>query len=538
MFFLALVIAGRDVFDHVDVGKWMPPRGLPDHDQPTPTVFDRPRAQDLPVTPTQLLIAGQWQPAAAEATRDIVCPIDERVIAQAAEADRADTRRAIAAARAAFDHGPWRETGIRERARLLHRIADLVDRDAEHLAWLESLNTGKTLTESRTDMGDIAATFRYFGALVAGESGAVNEAPAHVISRTLREPVGVCALITPWNYPLLQAAWKIAPALGAGNTVVIKPSELTPLTTLHLARLLDELDLPPGVFNLVTGGAEVGAELAASLDVDLVSFTGGAAAGRHIMKAAANSNFKRVALELGGKNPNIVFADADLDIAVDRALDAAFFHAGQVCSAGSRLLVEDTVHDAFVERLAARMARIVIGSGLEAGTQMGPVQSAAQRARLMAMVEQAVSEGARVLIGGCAPQGERFRRGFWLAPTLVTGVTETMTIAREEIFGPVLAVERFSGETEALRLANGTPYGLAGAVWTRDLARAARMTRAMRFGTVWVNDYHPYFPEAPWGGFKASGIGRELARIGLDEYTELKHSYINLAPAASCWFGA
>ena len=485
---------------------------------------------------TQLYIGGQWTAPAEGTTRDIVNPADENIIAQAAEGTRPDARRAIAAARAAFD-GPWRQTTIRERAKLLNRIADLVDRDAAELARLESLNTGKTITESRTDMGDIAATFRYFAGLVASESGAVNEAPHHVISRTLREPVGVCGLITPWNYPLLQAAWKIAPALGAGNTVIIKPSNLTPLTTWHFTRLIEELDLPPGVFNLVTGGAEVGAELAESRDVDLVSFTGGAIAGESIMKAATG-NFKRIGLELGGKNPNIVFADADLDAAVDYALNAAFFHAGQVCSAGSRLMIEDGIYDEFVARLAARLPRIVIGNGFHVETQMGPVQSAHQHEKILGMVQAGIAEGARLVHGGKRPEGSVYARGYWLEPTLLADVRADMRIAKEEIFGPVITAERFHSEEEALHAANDTPYGLAAAVWTRDLDKANRMSRRLRFGTVWVNDYHPYFPEAPWGGYKASGIGRELARVGLDEYTELKHSYINLAPKAMGWFGA
>ncbi|RXZ43881.1 aldehyde dehydrogenase family protein [Crenobacter cavernae] len=486
---------------------------------------------------TQLYIDGQWQSPLAGGTRAILSPADETVIAQAAEGTRDDARRAIAAARKAFDQGPWRNSTIRERAKLLNKIAELIDRDAENLARLESLNTGKTITESRTDMGDIAATFRYFAGLVASESGAVNEAPHHVISRTLREPVGVCGLITPWNYPLLQAAWKIAPALGAGNTVIIKPSNLTPLTTHRFTELLSELDLPAGVFNLVTGGAEVGAELAESHDVDLVSFTGGAFAGESIMKAATG-NFKRIGLELGGKNPNIVFADADLDTAVDYALNAAFFHAGQVCSAGSRLMVQDSIYDEFIARLAERLPRIVIGNGFHAETQMGPVQSAQQHEKILKLVQMGIAEGARLVHGGKRPAGEIYQKGFWLEPTLLADVSAEMKIAKEEIFGPVITAERFSSEEEVLRLANDTPYGLAAAVWTKDLDKANRMSRALRFGTVWVNDYHPYFPEAPWGGYKASGIGRELARIGLDEYTELKHSYINLAPKAMGWFGA
>ncbi|MDN0083739.1 aldehyde dehydrogenase family protein [Crenobacter sp. SG2305] len=485
---------------------------------------------------TQLYIDGQWQNPVANGKRAILSPADETVIAEAAEGTRDDARLAIAAARKAFD-GPWRNSTIRERAKLLNKIAELIDKDAENLAHLESLNTGKTITESRTDMGDIAATFRYFAGLVASESGAVNEAPHHVISRTLREPVGVCGLITPWNYPLLQAAWKIAPALGAGNTVVIKPSNLTPLTTHRFTELIAELDLPAGVFNLVTGGAEVGAELAESLDVDLVSFTGGAYAGESVMKAATG-NFKRIGLELGGKNPNIVFADADLDTAVDYALNAAFFHAGQVCSAGSRLMVQDSIYDEFVARLAERLPRIVIGNGFHAETQMGPVQSAAQHEKILGLVELGVREGARLVHGGKRPAGDVYRKGYWLEPTLLADVTADMKIAKEEIFGPVITAERFSSEEEVLRLANDTPYGLAAAVWTKDLDKANRMSRALRFGTVWVNDYHPYFPEAPWGGYKASGIGRELARIGLDEYTELKHSYINLAPKPMGWFGA
>ncbi|MGL4767295.1 MAG: aldehyde dehydrogenase family protein [Formosimonas sp.] len=485
---------------------------------------------------TQHYINGQWQNSIDGATRNIICPTDESIIAQAAEGSAQDAQLAIAAARAAFDSGPWRETTTRSRAILLNRIAALIDRDAEILAQMETLNTGKTLTESRTDMGDIAATFRYFAGLVATGGGNVNEAPAHVISRTVHEPVGVCGLITPWNYPLLQAAWKIAPALGAGNTVVMKPSELTPLTTWHFTKLLTELDLPAGVFNLVTSGGAAGAELSSSHDVDLVSFTGGAQTGERIMHAATG-NFKRIALELGGKNPNIIFADANLDVALDYALNAAFFHAGQVCSAGSRLMVEASIYDEFTTLLAQRMQKIKVGRGVDDATQMGPVQSAMQHEKILNMIQMGVNEGATLACGGQRPAGAAYERGYWIEPTLLTHVTADMRIAQEEIFGPVITAEKFTTEAEALRLANATPYGLAGAVWTNDLDKANRMSRGMRFGTVWINDYHPYFPEAPWGGFKASGIGRELSRIGLDEYTELKHSYINLKPQAMGWFG-
>ncbi len=485
---------------------------------------------------TQLYLNGAWTDASDGGVRDIINPANGQVIAQVAEATRQDAQTAIQAARTAFDHSGWAQTSARERSLLLQKIADLIVRDAEHLAELESLNTGKTITESRTDMGDIAATFRYFAAAVLATYGHSNEAPAHVISRTLREPVGVCGLITPWNYPLLQAAWKIAPALGAGNTVVIKPSNLTPLTTHRFTQLLTELDLPPGVFNLLTCGAQAGAELAENHQVDLVSFTGGASAGNSIMRAATG-NFKKIALELGGKNPNIVFADADMDVAVDYALNAAFFHAGQVCSAGSRLMVEASVYETFTERVAERISRVVMGNGFAEGTQMGPVQSQVQYDNVLRLIQLGVDEGARLRVGGQRPPGEAFSQGFWLQPTLLTEVRADMRIAKEEIFGPVITAERFTSEAEVLHAANDTPYGLAAAVWTQDLAKANRMSRGLRFGTVWVNDYHPYFPEAPWGGYKASGIGRELAQIGLDEYTELKHSYINLDPKPMGWFG-
>ncbi|MCY1203146.1 Betaine aldehyde dehydrogenase [compost metagenome] len=294
--------------------------------------------------------------------------------------------------------------------------------------------------------------------------------------------------------------------------------------------------MPAGVFNLLTGPGEIGELLAASPDVDLVSLTGGATAGGKVMRAASG-NFKRVALELGGKNPNIVFADADFEVALDQALNAVYFNAGQVCSAGSRLLVEAGLHDDFVAALAERVRRIRLGAGLAAGTQMGPVISASQRDQVLGMVNGALAEGARLLAGGRIPQGEGFERGFWLEPTLLGNVRGEMRIAREEIFGPVITVERFDGEDEALQLANGTPFGLAAGVWTRDLAKAHRVARRLRAGTVWINDYNAAFPQAPWGGYKSSGIGRELSRAGLDEFSEFKHLYLNTSPAALNWFG-
>ncbi|MFD6490928.1 aldehyde dehydrogenase family protein [Streptomyces sp. NPDC060188] len=485
-----------------------------------------------------LYIDGSWRGALDERTREIRCPADGSPVGVVDEAGGKDTVEAIAAARRAFDEGPWPTTPAADRGDLLLRVADLLVRDKDALARAESLDTGKRLVESEYDIDDIANCFRYFGRQATAEAGRVVETGTpSVDSRVVYEPVGVCALITPWNYPLLQTAWKVAPALAAGNTFVLKPSELTPHTAIHLMRLLEEAGVPPGVANLVLGaGPEAGAPLADHPDVDLVSFTGGLATGRALMAAAAGT-VKKVALELGGKNPNIVFADADFETAVDMALTAVFLHSGQVCSAGARLLVEDGLHDRFVDEVVRRASRIRLGGPFDERAQTGPLISAAHREKVEAYVARGLAEGAVLRCGGERPTGPGFDEGFYYPPTVLDECSGDMSVVREESFGPVLTVERFTGEAEAVRLANDTVYGLAGAVFSTDGAKAQRVAARLRVGTVWINDFHPYVPQAEWGGFKQSGSGRELGPSGLAEYRETKHIWRNTDPSPQGWFG-
>ncbi|RLU90446.1 betaine-aldehyde dehydrogenase [Streptomyces griseocarneus] len=492
-----------------------------------------------------ILVDGVWRAAASGAQREVLDPADARTLAVVAEGGAEDTDAAVAAARRAFDHGAWPRTPVAERAELLRHVAELLQRDREAIALTESRDTGKTLEEGRIDVDDVTNAFRYFADLVVSEgAGRVVDAGSdEVHSVVVHEPVGVCALITPWNYPLLQASWKIAPALAAGNTFVIKPSEVTPLSTVHLLRLLQEAGLPAGAANLVTGaGDPVGARLSEHPDVDLVSFTGGLTSGVKVAQAAAPT-VKKVALELGGKNPNVVFADAcatdeDFDTAVDQALNAAFIHSGQVCSAGSRLIVEEPVRERFVAELARRAEKIRLGRGTEKGVECGPLVSAQQLDKTEAYVASALSEGAVLRSGGHQPEPSDIRpaTGYFYAPTVLDRCHRRMKVVREETFGPILTVETFRTEDEAVELANDTEYGLAGAVWTKDAGRARRVAGRLRHGTVWINDFHPYLPQAEWGGFGKSGTGRELGPAGLAEYREAKHVYQNLAPKPVRWF--
>ena len=490
--------------------------------------------------PVRLLIDGVWTPAEAGRQRAVVNPFDASVVTSAAEASAADTDRAVRAARAAFDEGSWAHAPAARRAGVLTATADALQEHREELARLETLDTGKTLAESRMDVDDATAVLRYYAALTASDAGrTVDTGRPDAISRVVYEPVGVCALITPWNYPLLQISWKIAPALAAGNTLVAKPSEVTPLTTVRLFELLHEqltqAGAPGGTANLVLGGGAVGAALAEHPQVDLVSFTGGAVSGRSVMRAAAET-VKKVSLELGGKNPNIVFADAHLDAAVDFALTAAFLHSGQVCSAGSRLLLHRSLHSGFTAELARRADLIRLGDGLAKGTETGPLVTAEHREKVERLIAGAVAEGAVLRAGGGRPTEPELQAGFFLRPTVLDHCHAGMTIVREEVFGPVLTVELFDDEDEVVALANDTPYGLAGAVWTQDAGRGERVAARLRLGTVWINDYHPYVPQAEWGGFTQSGTGRELGPSGLREYQEATHIWRTVTPAAQHWF--
>ncbi len=483
--------------------------------------------------PRRMWIDGEWVEAVSGATLEVRDPATDEVIAQVPAADARDVQRAVAAARRAFPG--WRDTTAQERGRVLFRIAEAIRSRAAALAELDTLDSGKPIAEAEMDIADAATCFEYYGGLATKIHGEVVPVPDDALSLVLKEPVGVAGQIIPWNYPLLMAAWKLAPALCAGCTTVLKPAEQTPLSILELARSLEPCGVPKGAVNVVTGfGEAAGAPLVAHPDVDKIAFTGSVEVGKVVMRSAADT-LKKVSLELGGKSPNIFFADADFEAAVDGALFGVFLNQGEVCSAGSRVLVERSIYERMLDAMVEKARSIRLGPGRDRATKMGPLVSREQRERVLRYVETGKGE-AKLAVGGGAPVGGGLERGYFVEPTIFYDVPNDATIAREEIFGPVMAVIPFEDEAEALRLANDSPYGLAAAVWSRDIYKCLRMVRRLQAGIVWVNHMQPTFVEAPWGGYKMSGIGRELGPWGAEEYLQLKQVHINLDEKPIGWY--
>lgn len=481
--------------------------------------------------PKKLFIGGKWVESASGKTFATLDPSTGEVLARVAEGGAEDIDRAVAAARKAHESGVWRDLPPAERAKALWRVGDLIEERADEFAQLESLDNGMPINDALLFKIPLAAaTFRYYAGWVTKLEGGTQQMslPGRYLSYTLRQPVGVVGQIIPWNEPLVMAAWKLAPALACGNTVVLKPSEETPLTALLLAEILHEVDIPAGVVNVVPGfGETAGARLAAHPQVDKIAFTGSTEIGKLIAKAAAESNLKRVSLELGGKSPNIVFADADLARAVSGAFMGIFLNTGQICSAGSRLYVQEKVYDQTVDELTKTIENLQLGPGIDPMTQMGPLISKTQMDRVLGYINVGNKEGARLVTGGGRAEG--LGGGFFVKPTVFADVDGKMRIAREEIFGPVLAAIPFEDEDDLIAKANDTMYGLAAGVWTSDVKRAHRVAHALEAGTVYVNCYHMFDPATPWGGFKQSGWGRELGPYALDLYTELKNVILDIA---------
>jgi aldehyde dehydrogenase (NAD+) len=475
---------------------------------------------------TDLFINNEWRPAASGKRFPVENPATEEIIAEVAAGESADVDHAVAAARACFDSDAWRGISARKRGRMLAKAADLLEARLDEFARLETAHNGKTLFESKIEIGMTVNTLRYYGGWADKITGDTLPVDGPFFCYTLREPVGVVGAIVPWNFPLNIASWKFAPAFAAGCTMVLKPASETPLTALAFAELAAEAGWPAGSFNVVTGGGSTaGAALVRHPDVDKISFTGSTEVGRQIMRMAADTN-KRVTLELGGKSPNIIFADADLGAAVKGAQTGIFYGKGEVCAAGSRLLVEKSVHAQVIERLAEGAKKLTPGDPLDKNTRLGALVSKKQQETVLSYIKKGVDEGAAVVAGGKAvrPNG----KGYYVEATVFDGVTPEMTIAREEIFGPVLAVLTFDDFEAGVKLANRSMYGLAAGIWTKDIHKAHRAARAIRAGTVWINSYNSYDSGAPFGGFKASGFGRDLGRDALDGYLETKTVWVGL----------
>jgi aldehyde dehydrogenase (NAD+) len=478
------------------------------------------RKGSVEVRQSKLLIDGKWVDATSGKTFETINPATGDVIANVAEADKADVDKAVIAARKAFEIGAWPTMPAAERGRLLNKLADLIEQHSDELAELETLDNGKPIRESKgADLPLTTACYRYYAGWADKIHGKTIPISGPYFCYTRHEPVGVVGQIIPWNFPLLMQAWKLGPALACGCTVVMKPAEQTPLTALRVGELILEAGFPPGVVNLLPGyGPTAGQAIARHNDIDKVAFTGSTEVGHLIMEGAAQTNLKRVTLELGGKSPNIVFADTDLDAAVEGAYFGLFFNQGQCCCAGSRLFVEQGIHQKFVEKLVAKAKSRKVGDPFDAATEQGPQVSDEQYQKVMSYIESGRSSGAKLLCGG----GRVGDRGYFIEPTVFDNVSDDMTIAREEIFGPVMSIIPFKDIDEVVRRANATTYGLAAAVWTRDITKAHAIANRVRAGTVWVNCFDVFDAAAPFGGFKQSGIGRELGEYGLANYTEVK----------------
>ena len=476
----------------------------------------------------RMLIDGKWVEAASGQTFTTVDPSSEEALAEIPSGDKEDIDRAVRAARRAFEGGPWRKMTASERGRALWKLADLIEARTEEFAQLETLDNGKPLSVARVaDIPLVVDHFRYYaGWATKVEGETIPVSVPGMLAYTLREPVGVVGQIIPWNFPLLMAAWKLGAALACGNTVVLKPAEQTPLSALRLGELLEEAGIPPGVVNIVTGyGETAGAALTAHPDVDKVAFTGSTEVGKIIMREAAGT-LKRVSLELGGKSPNIVFADADLEQAAEGAASAIYFNHGQCCCAGSRLFIEERAYDKVMPKLIDYSKSIKLGPGLDPSTQMGPLVSSEQFERVSGFLAAGKQEGAKVLAGGGRP--EQFKKGYFVAPTVFTDVKPDMKIVREEIFGPVVCAIPFKDPEEVLAAGNDTAYGLAAAVWTKDIQKAHRAARLLKSGTVWINCYNVFDAAAPFGGYKQSGYGREMGKAALELYTQIKTVWVNV----------
>ena len=481
----------------------------------------------------QNLIDGAWVDAADGGTFERVSPAHDVVVGRYPSAGVADLDRAVAAARRAFDEGPWPMMPGVERARVLGRVADAIRAEADDLAYVEALESGKPVSQARDEVLSSADLWEYAATLCRHTYGdTYNTLGPSMFGMVLREPVGVVGMITPWNFPLLIISQKLPFALAVGCTAVVKPAEITPGTTVRLARIAQDAGLPEGVLNVVTGpGRVIGTPLAAHHDVDMLSFTGSTDVGRRVIEAS-KGNLKKVELELGGKNPQVVFADADLDAALDAVVYGVYFNMGECCNSGSRLLVQRSIAEAFIDRVVERAATVPVGDPLDPATKVGAIATDEQLEKITDLVDAGRAEGARLLLGGDRLATER---GRFMAPTVFGGVAPTMRIAREEIFGPVLSVLTFDGPEDAARLANSTSFGLSAGVWTRDLDTAIGMSRAIRAGTIWVNTFLDGYPELPFGGYKESGIGREFGRFSIDAFTELKSVQIHLGPRTSWW---